>query len=397
MNVDERYMSRALKMAARGRGQVSPNPLVGAVIVKHFNTLAPLRAQAGTGTLVGTGGHKRGRIIGQGYHVQAGLPHAEIIALKEAGKKAKGSTLYVNLEPCTHFGRTPPCTDEIIGSGIKKVVIAMKDPNPLNSGKGISRLKSAGIEVTTGILEDKAQRLNEAFSKFITRREPFVVLKIAASLDGKIATSAGKSKWITGKEARQQVQELRREADAILVGINTVIKDDPRLTIRSNSRERKFTGQPFRVVVDSRARIPLGAKILKDSAKTIVAVTRHADKVRVKSLESRGAKVLIVGSKKGKVDLAKLMQELGKLGIVNLLIEGGGEINASAFASRLVDKAIFFLAPRIIGGREAPTAVEGKGIKEMSQAIPLRKLTVRKVGEDLMVEGYPRYPSLRSG
>lgn len=367
MDADEKYMSRALKLAERGKGQVSPNPLVGAVIAK------------------------KGRIVGQGYHVQAGLPHAEIIALKEAGKRAKGSTLYVNLEPCSHFGRTPPCTEEIIGSGIKKVVIAMKDPNPLNSGKGISRLKSAGIEVTTDILEDKAQRLNEAFSKFIIRREPFVVMKIAASLDGKIATSTGQSKWITGKEARQYVQELRREADAILVGINTVIKDDPWLTIRSNRRGKKSQRHPLRVVVDSQARIPLRAKVLKGSARTIVATTRYADKVKVKALENKGAKVLIVGSKKKRVDLVKLMRELGKLNIVNLLIEGGGEINASAFASRLVDKAIFFLAPRIMGGREAPTAVEGKGIKRISQAIPLHNLTIRKVGDDLMVEGYPEY------
>ena len=367
MDTDERYMSRALKLAARGKGQVSPNPLVGAVIVK------------------------RERIIGRGYHAQAGLPHAEIVALKEAGRKAKGSTLYVNLEPCSHFGRTPPCTDEIIGSGIEKAVIAMKDPNPLNSGQGISRLKSAGIEVTTGILEDKAKRLNEAFSKFITKREPFVVMKIAASLDGKVATSTGKSKWITGKEARQYVQELRREADAILVGINTVIKDDPRLTIRSKGQGKESQKQPLRVIVDSRARTPLRAKVLKGLAKTVVATTRYADKVRIKALEDRGAKVLIVGSKKGKVDLVKLMKELGKLDIVNLLIEGGGEINASAFASRLVDKTVFFLAPRIIGGREAPTAVEGKGIKRISQAIPLHGLTLRKVGEDLMMEGYPGY------
>ncbi len=360
-------MSRALKMAARGKGRVSPNPLVGAVIVK------------------------RGKIIGQGYHARAGLSHAEIVALKGAGRGGKGSTLYVNLEPCSHFGRTPPCTNEIIGSGIGRVVIAMKDPNPLNSGRGISRLKAAGIEITTGVLEDKAKRLNEAFSKFITKREPFVVMKIAASLDGKIATSTGESKWITGEKARQYVQKLRREADAILVGINTVIKDDPRLTIRSDRRGEKSQEQPFRVVVDSQARIPLRAKVLQGSTKTIVATTRYAHKPRIKALESRGAKVLIVGSKKGKVDLIKLMKELGKLDIVNLLIEGGGEISASAFASGLVDKAIFFLAPRIIGGKAAPTAVEGKGIKKMSQAIPLHNLTMRKVGEDLMVEGYPSY------
>ncbi len=364
-------MSLALKLAERGRARVSPNPMVGAVIVK------------------------KGKIVGKGYHAQAGFPHAEVEALKDAGKKAKGSTLYVNLEPCSHFGRTPPCTNEIIKSGIGKVVVAMKDSNPLNSGRGISRLKSAGIEVVTGVLEDQAKRVNEAFSKFITTREPFAVMKIAASLDGKISTSGGKSKWITGREARLYVQKLRREADAVLVGINTVLKDDPRLTVRQGKCGKGSRKEPLRVIVDSRARTPLEAKVLKGSAKTIVATTRYAGKTGISALEKRGADVLIVGSKKGKVDLVKLMKELGKLNIVNLLIEGGGEINASAFASRLVDKVIFFLAPRIIGGRDALTAVEGKGIKHVSQAVPLRDLMVRKVGNDLMVEGYPCYQNRR--
>lgn len=367
MNIDEKYMSRTLKLAARGKGQVSPNPLVGAIIVK------------------------RKKMVGRGYHAQAGLPHAEIVALREAGKKAKGSTLYVNLEPCSHFGRTPPCANEVIKAGIKKVVIAMKDPNPLNSGKGISQLRSAGIEVKTNILEDKAKRLNEAFSKFITKKEPFVVMKIATSLDGKIATSIGKSKWITGEKSRQYVQKLRLEADAILVGINTAIKDNPQLTIKDDRRRKEFQGKPLRIIVDSQARISLGAKVLKNSAKTIVATTRYAHKSKIRALENKGAKVLMVGSKGGRVDLSKLMKELGKLSIINLLIEGGGEINASAFASRIVDKAIFFLAPRIIGGKAAPTAVEGKGIKEISRTIPLGNLTMKKVGEDLMVEGYPSY------
>lgn len=360
-------MSLALELAEQGRGQVSPNPMVGAVIVS------------------------KGRIVGRGYHAKAGLPHAEILALKEAGRKAGGSTLYVNLEPCNHFGRTPPCTEAIIESGIEKVIVAGKDPNPLNYGQGISRLKSAGVEVTTGILEDKAKRLNEAFSKFITREEPFITMKTALSLDGKIATGRGESKWITGKEARQYVQQLRREADAILVGINTVIKDDPRLTLRNKGRRKGYQKQPLRVVVDSRARIPLKAKVLQGPAGTMVATTRYADKAKIESLEKKGIKVLIVGSKKGKVDLVKLMRELGKADVVNLLIEGGGEINASALASRLVDKIIFFFAPRIIGGREATPAVGGKGIKKLSQAITLSDLTVQKVGDDLMVEGYPCY------
>ncbi len=367
MNIHEKYMSLALKLAERGKGQVNPNPMVGAVIVS------------------------KGRVVGKGYHAQAGLPHAEIVALKEAGKKAGGSTLYVNLEPCSHFGRTPPCTEEIVSSGIKRVVVAMKDPNPLNSGQGLSRLKAAGVEIISGVLEHRAKRLNKAFSKFITRGEPFVVMKIAASLDGKIATSRGESKWITGEDARRCVQELRWEADAVLVGINTVLKDNPRLTIRNNKRARRFPGKPLRVVVDSRARTPLDAEVLRGSAKTIVVTTRYADKVNIKALESKGAKVLVVGSKKGKVNLIKLMKELGKLDIVNLLIEGGGEINASAFASCLVDKAVFFLAPRIIGGREAPPAVGGAGVGRISRAIPLRDLTVRKVGDDLMVQGYPCY------
>ncbi|NOX97320.1 MAG: bifunctional diaminohydroxyphosphoribosylaminopyrimidine deaminase/5-amino-6-(5-phosphoribosylamino)uracil reductase RibD [Nitrospirae bacterium] len=367
MNADEKYMSLALKLAERGRGRVSPNPMVGAVIVKQ------------------------GKVVGKGYHARAGFSHAEVLALKEAGRKAKSATLYVNLEPCSHFGRTPPCVNEIITAGIGRVVIAMKDPNPLNYGRGIRKLRASGIKVTTCVLEDRAKRINEAFHKFITEREPFMVLKVATSLDGKIATSEGKSKWITGSESRQYVQKLRREADAVLVGINTVLKDDPRLTVRNGNRGKDCRKGPLRVIVDSRARIPLEAKVLKGSAETIVATTRYANKTRIRALEKRGARVLIVGSKKGKVDLAKLMKELGKLDIVNLLVEGGGEINASAFASRLVDKAVFFLAPRIIGGKEAPTAVEGEGIKKISQAIPLRDIKIRKIGDDLMVEAYPCY------
>jgi len=351
-------MKVALRLAAKGRGYVSPNPMVGAVIVNN------------------------GQIVGEGYHKKAGLPHAEINALEESGEAAKGATLYVNLEPCNHQGKTPPCTDKIIEAGISKVVAAMKDPNPLNSGEGFRRLRSAGINVKTGILEDKARQLNEAFIKFIKTGEPFVTAKIAMSLDGKIATRTGESKWITGIKARKYVQKLRSEVDAILVGINTIIKDDSELKARD--REEK----PIRVILDSQARIPLEARVLKGKPKTMIATTKYATISRISELKKTGAEVLITGEKGGKIDLKELMKKLGKLGITSLLLEGGGEILSSALSTRIVDKALFFIAPKIIGGRDAPTTVGGEGIKNISEAVPLKRIKVRRFEEDVLIEGY---------
>lgn len=360
-------MALALELAERGRGQVSPNPMVGTVIVKS------------------------GKIVGKGYHLKAGLPHAEIKALKNADPSAKEATLYTNLEPCSHFGRTPPCTDRIIKAGIRQVVAAMADPNPLNSGRGFARLRRAGVKVRTGVLKKEAKRLNESFIKFITQKEPFVIVKVAMSLDGKIATKTGESRWITGEKARRYVHQLRREVDGVLVGLNTVLKDDPLLTVRGKGERRGEKAGPVRIVVDSQAKIPLEAKVLRGRPQTMIVTAGYAPKSRIKALERNGARVVIVPGKGKRVDLVKLMKELGKLEMASLLIEGGGEIIASAFSSRIVDKVLFFVSPKIIGGRDAPTPVEGGGVREMAQAVPLRSVTTRWFDSDLLIEGYPCY------
>ena len=357
-------MALALELAERGRGRVEPNPMVGAVIVKN------------------------GRIVGKGYHTKAGLPHAEIKALKDAGSRAKEAALYTNLEPCCHFGRTPPCTDAMKKAGIRQVVAAMVDPNPLNSGKGFDCLRGAGVKVRTGLLKKEAKKLNETFIKFITRKEPFVIVKVGMSLDGKIATKTGESRWITGEKARDYVHQLRREVDGVLVGVNTVLKDDPLLTVRGKGKRKGQKAKPMRIVVDSRAKIPLEAKVLKGKSQTIIAVTQYASKSRIKALERKGVRVVIVPGKGKAVDLVKLMKELGKSEIASLLIEGGGEIIASAFSSRIVDKVLFFVAPKIIGGRNAPTPADGEGVSEISKAVPLRSVTTRWFADDLLIQGY---------
>jgi len=354
-------MEKALSLAARGKGRTSPNPLVGAVIVK---------------------GNK---IIASDYHRKAGTPHAEILALKKAGKKAKGATLYINLEPCCHTEKkTPPCTKSIIKSGIKKVVIAMIDPNPEVSGRGIKELRKAGIETEVGIMEAKAKKLNEAFIKFITKKEPFVILKIAQSIDGKIAASKGESKWITGEKAREYVHRLRNEVDAVLVGIGTVKKDNSSLTCRIRGGRN-----PHRIIADSNLQIPLNAKVLKHKDnKTIIATTKTANKKKINLLKSYGIKLLILKSKAGKIDLKRLIKEMGKLNITSVMIEGGSSINASALSSGIVDKVMFFTAPRIIGGVDAVPSVGGKSPASLKDAIQLKNIRVTNIGEDILVEGY---------
>jgi diaminohydroxyphosphoribosylaminopyrimidine deaminase/5-amino-6-(5-phosphoribosylamino)uracil reductase len=359
MNKDEEYMALALKLAERGKGRTSPNPLVGAVIVQ------------------------RGKIVGRGYHKRAGEPHAEINALREAGSKAKGSTLYINLEACSHYGRTPPCTESIIKSGIKKVVIALKDPNPLVKGKGIKKLCSAGIEVKLGILRKPALRLNEAYIKYITMGKPFIILKTAASLDGKIATSQGDSKWITGERAREYAHRLRREMAGILVGIGTVLADDPRLTAKSEGK-RKNQREPVKIIVDSKLRTPLRAKVL--SHPTIIATTKCASPKKISALEKKRAKVLIIEEKKGKVNLRKLMKELSRLGVNSLMVEGGAEINTSFLKENLVDKVLFFIAPKIIGGRKS--SVGELGISKIRDALRLSSLTFKRFVNDILIEGH---------
>lgn len=381
---DKTFMQRALTLAARGKGRTSPNPMVGAVIVKN------------------------NKIIAGGYHKKAGTPHAEILALKKAGAKARGATLYVNLEPCCHTEKkTPPCTKAIIKAGIKKVVTAMIDPNSKVSGRGIRELQNAGIETRAGIMRTEAERLNEAFIKFISKKEPFVILKIAQSLDGKIATAKGESKWITGEDARKYVHKLRNEVDAVLVGIGTVKKDNPLLTCRI-----KGGRNPFRVIVDSSLQIPLNAKILKHKdGKTIIATLSTnpptppfekggqrgiipkkflADyQKKIDVLRNRGVQILTTKKdKNGMVNLKSLMKKLAKLDISSVMIEGGSCINASAVSSGIVDKIMMFTACKIIGGTDAIPSFGGKSPSVLSRAKTLKNTSIKTIGKDILIEGY---------
>ena len=356
---DEDYMREALKIAGNARGRTSPNPLVGAVIVKD------------------------GKIIAEGWHRQAGTPHAEVHALDMAGELAKGATLYVTLEPCSHFGRTPPCANAIVKAGIKRVVTAMSDPNPKVAGKGLQILKDAGIEVEVGLLEDEARKLNEVFIKWITTDKPFVTLKTAMSLDGKIVTATGQSKWITSEASRQRVHEMRDIHDAIMVGIETVLKDNPMLTTRI------FGGKnPIRIVVDSNARTPLASNIVMNhQAKTIVAVTENASIERVNALKKSGIEIIFAGDGK-RVDLNILMNELAKREITSVLLEGGGTLNFALLEAGLIDKVCAFIAPKIIGGRSALTPVEGNGFENLNDAINIKDITIEQIDSDILINGY---------
>ena len=358
----ETFMRRALELAARGR--TSPNPMVGAVIVKA------------------------GEIVGEGYHHKAGTPHAEIHAINSAGEKAKSAQLYVTLEPCCHRGRTPPCTKAIIQAGFSSVVMAMYDPNPLVPGKGKAMLENYGITVQSGLLEQEARKLNEFYIKHITTGLPFVILKSAMSLDGKIATYTGKSKWITSETSRRKVHEIRDTVDAILVGIGTVINDNPSLTTRLMDRKGK---DAVRIIVDSDARIPLPSKVLNldSTAPTLIAVTPKALEDKISQLKSAGAEVIVIPERNdGRVNLKVLMEGLGKREITSVMIEGGSEINASALKEGIVDKVMIFIAPKFIGGRTAPGLVGGQGIEHLSSAVGLRDIQISKLGEDILVEGY---------
>jgi diaminohydroxyphosphoribosylaminopyrimidine deaminase/5-amino-6-(5-phosphoribosylamino)uracil reductase len=357
----EFFMQKALELAARGKGRTNPNPMVGAVIVKGD------------------------KIIAEGFHKKAGTSHAEVLALKKAGAKAHGATLYINLEPCCHTDKkTPPCTKAIIQSGIIKVVAAMIDPNPKVSGKGLRELRRSGVQTEIGTLDKEASKLNESFIKFITIKEPFVILKIAQSLDGKIATARGESKWITSAVSRNYVHELRNQVDAVLVGIDTVTTDNPLLTCRIRGGRN-----PYRIIVDSRLRVPLNAKVLKHKdGKTIIATTRKAGKKKIGPLKKRGVQVLIVKEKSGKVDLKDLMKTLGKLGITSVMIEGGSSINASALTSGIVDKIMLFIAPKVIGGKDAVPSVGGTSPVSLSKVNKIKNLEIKSIGEDMLIEGY---------
>jgi len=360
MKDDERWMKRVLRLAELGRGRTSPNPMVGAILVKD------------------------GEVAGEGYHAKAGEAHAEIIALQQAREEARGAVLYLNLEPCTHYGKTPPCAPQVIESGVKRVVIGMEDPNPLVKGKGIEVLRRAGLDVEVGILEKECQRLNEAFCKYILKKEPFVILKVAATMDGKIATRNGDSKWISGEASRRFVHKLRNQVDGVLVGIGTVLKDDPQLTARIRGGR-----DPYRIVLDSRLKIPEEAKVIGTSpSKTIIAVAEFAPKDKIEKLEKRGVQILILDSQEGKINLKSCLSKLGEIGMMSLLVEGGSQINGSFLDEGLIDKLLLFLSPKLIGDHQALGIFGGRGVSSLEEAVALKEMKTRRVGEDILLEGY---------
>jgi len=363
---DDRYMSIALELAEKGRGTTSPNPMVGAVIVKD------------------------GKIVGKGWHKRPGTPHAEAVALEKSGGKAEGATLYVNLEPCCHTDKlTPPCSDAIIRHRLARVVIGMVDPNPKVSGKGIQVLRDAGIQVDVGVLGERCERLNETFSKHITTGMPFVTLKVAQTLDGKIATSSGESKWITGPDARRFGHRLRSQSDAIIVGISTVLRDDPSLTTRIE--DQPGARDPHRVILDSRLSMPLDAKVLNQTSKatTFIATTIDAPTSKLREVKKKKADILIIDQdENGMISIPSLMQELSKLGMTNVLVEGGARVNASALRSGVVDKVVFFIAPKLLGGDDARGSIGGGSPDSLDEAVEITCVSHTSVGRDIMVEGY---------
>jgi len=358
------YMAQALSLARLALGQVSPNPAVGAVIVKNDE------------------------VVGQGYTQPPGSAHAEIIALEQAGERARGGTMYVTLEPCCYYGRTPPCTQAIIAAGITEVHIAMLDANSLVLGQGKEELERAGVRVYVGEHEAEAKQINEAYTKFITRGVPFITVKFAMSLDGKIATKNGDSRWISGEVARKQVHSLRYTTDAIMAGVNTVLVDDPLLTARCCGKGGTARKQPLRVIVDSKGRTPLTARVFSEPGKTVLALGRLAKPEEKAIFNEAGAELLELPSAEGWVDLEKLLKTLGEWGITSVLVEGGGILLGSLFDDGLVDKVIVFIAPIIIGGREAKVAVAGRGVDKVVDSLKLVRVSVERCDEDLMVCGY---------
>ena len=364
---DIKFMKLVLALARKGEGHTSPNPMVGALIVKNR------------------------QIIGSGYHTYAGANHAEICAIEDAGRKAKNGTLYVNLEPCVHTNKkTPPCVPAIIKSGFSKVVIGMIDPNSLVNGKGIRALEMANIQTVCGVMEKQANDLNKVYVKYITTKSPFVTAKYAMSIDGKIATRTGDSKWISNDKSRRFVHRLRSLSDAVLVGLNTVVKDDPRLT----PRHSKIVGRmPIRIVLDSKARISLKSKILNiRDAPTIIAVTERASKSNVEKLKQIGVEVICCKSNKNKlVDICDLLTKLGKKGIMSVLIEGGSGVMSSFIEERAVDRIYTFIGPKIIGGNAAPVPFVNNGVDKIKDAVSLKNIKVRRFKDDIMIEGYPNW------
>lgn len=356
-------MKIALDLAKKGEGLTSPNPMVGAVIVKE------------------------GKVVGTGFHKAFGEAHAEVVAIDEAGASAKGAILYVNLEPCNHTGRTAPCTGKIVDANISRVVAAMKDPNPDVKGGGIDYLKQHGIDIVLGVCKDKAKKLNEAFIKYVGTKRPFVIIKCAVTLDGRIATKTGDSRWVSGKESRAFVHRLRHAADAIMIGINTVKQDDPSLTTRLNDLKGH---DPFRIILDTHLAISENAKVLRlNSASDTIIVTGNSISEKKKAqIENKRIRIIKSPVKDGLIDLDSLMDRLGDFGITSVLIEGGSRVIAKALDEKIVDKIIFFYAPKIMGGDDGVPVCKGQGPDLMNDCIPVKDINVRRFGDDVMIEGY---------
>lgn len=354
---DEFFVKQAIKLAKRGLGWTNPNPMVGAIIVKN------------------------GKIIAKGYHKRVGLPHAEIEAMRAAKSGVKGSTLYTNLEPCSHFGRTPPCVQALIQAGISRIVCSTLDPNPKVQGQGVKLLKKAGVKVSVGLLEKEARFLNEAFFTFHQKKRPFIAIKFAASLDGKIATKTGESKWITNEGARRYARKLRTEYQAVLVGINTVLKDNPNLGLNPHTKFK----EPLRIILDPELKITLRSQVLRDN-NVLIITTEIANKEKLKELKKR--RVPIISYRSKTIPLTALLEDLRKREIVSTLVEGGGETIGNFIDQGLVDKIYAFYSPIIIGGKEAISAVSGKGIKNLKSAIHLSSPSFKYFGDNLLIVGH---------
>jgi len=359
-------MQRALSLAKLALGHSAPNPAVGAVIVKDDV------------------------IVGEGYTQPPGSDHAEIVALHQAGERAKEAAMYVTLEPCCFHGRTPPCTKAIIKAGITEVHVPMIDPNPLVSGKGLLELEEAGIKTYIGEYEEEALEINESYIKFTAKGLPFVIAKYAMSLDGKIATKTGDAKWISGEESRRYVHCLRHRVDAIMVGVNTIITDNPQLTARAGKDGGRTEIQPLRVVADSRGRTPLDARIFQVPGNTLIAVSEKIEPAKAQALADAGAEVLSLPLKEGMVDLGELLIALGRKGIVNLLVEGGPTLFGSLFEQGLVDRLLAFVSPLIIGGSEASSPIKGVGVEKVAQAMILSRIQVERFSDDVLISAYVR-------
>ncbi len=363
VSIDEKFMKMAIRLAARGTGFVSPNPLVGAVVVKD------------------------GTIVGKGYHERFGDPHAEVNALEKAGERARGGTLYVTLEPCNHYGKTPPCTEAILNAGIKRVVIGMMDPNPDVAGGGAKVLRERGVEVSCGILESKCKKQNEIFLKYVLKKVPFVVAKIAATLDGKTATATGDSKWITTEKSRNFGHRLRQQVSAILVGIETVLSDDPMLNVRLKNIK---PSNPARFVFDFYGRTPLESNLVQTAKKipTYLVVAENHETNKLNHLSDLGVKIWKIPGRNGFLDPRAFVKKLGEEGFDSLLVEGGSSVHGSFFDANLVDKFYFFYAPKVLGGKNSKPMIGGHGVMKMSDALKVKEVKLRRVGGDFLVTGY---------